>query len=150
MGRVGAIDHEVGGPVSRGGIHILDGLRQGVTGRQAPIEFHRERDDDGDTDLGRRPDDANGLRNSGQGHRGDEIGSGFGQHLDLNRVVGLGLFYRHGLAGVVTVASRTDTPADDDRADPFGFGLVSGVASERGHRVPGGLRGRIHHLVLGA
>jgi len=47
--------------------------------------------------------------------RGDHVGRGVAEHLDLRRVIRLGRFLRHRVRRLVTVPARAEAAADHDR-----------------------------------
>ena len=46
VGRMGTIDHVVGGALLVGAVHFINGLGQRLPGRQPPVGLERERDGD--------------------------------------------------------------------------------------------------------
>ena len=111
MRRVSAVHHEIrGGSVSLR-IDLFDRTRHRLTRRQQTGRLNREGDRDRHGSGGRCPHDADGLLDVGDRQRGDLIGRRRRERPDLDAAIPLRLVSRHDLAGVVTVATRTDATA---------------------------------------
>ena len=115
VGRVGAVDHVVGGVAAGGRVDGGDGVAEPVAGGQGAVGLHGEGDDDGHAGVAGGEGDADGFGRVGHGDGGDEVGLGGGERLRLQGVVGAGLLDRHQLLGLVAVTARTDAAADDHR-----------------------------------
>ena len=115
VGRVGAVDHVVGGEAAGGGVDGGDGLAQRLAGGQAPVGLHRERDDHRHGGVPGGRGDADRLLDVGHRDRRDQIGLGGGERAHLGGVVVAGLLGAHPLAGLVAVAPGPDAAADHDR-----------------------------------
>jgi hypothetical protein len=87
----------------------------GLARGQVAVGLHGERDHRGHARGPGRLDDADRLSRVVHRDRGDQIGLGAGEGLDLRGVVGAGRFDLHQLARLVPVTARTDAPADHHR-----------------------------------
>jgi hypothetical protein len=122
VGGMGAVDHVVGWwPVGL----LVDGrddIAEWLAGRQVPVGFDREGDDGRDVELCGGVGDAEGLFEVVHGDGGDQVGSGVAAGQDLGTMIGGGGGYGHEREGLITVAARPETTADDHgTAWPFEF-----------------------------
>ena len=109
-----AVHHEVARRRTGGGVdrdHRLG--ERGAVGQNA-VGLDRERDHDRRVARLGGADDTDRLGRVRQGERGDEVGAGVGERLDLRTVIGLGGVGIHGSEIGVRVTARADAPADDD------------------------------------
>ena len=103
------------GARARLGVDLLDRLREGLTGREAPVGLDGERHGDGEAMLRRRPDDADRLLHVGDRERGHDVHGCVGKHTQLPRVVRLRLVGGHPALGVVGITLRADRRAEHYR-----------------------------------
>ena len=128
--RVRAVDHEVGGCVVRLRIDLLDRIAQGLAARQAAVGLDRERDGDGYSGCRCRLDRPRSLLGIGHRQHAHQVGAARGECLDLTGVVPLGHRRRHAIRGLVSVTTRTDRAADENRR-----GAVAAQLVDQSHRV---------------
>jgi hypothetical protein len=114
LGRVSAVDREVGRRSTGDVVDALDGLAQAGTVRQHTIGFDRERDRDRDLGLVRSEHDTDSLVRVGHRHGVDHVRIGPREGLDLFGVVVAGLLRIHPRGAVIAVAAWSDAPAHDD------------------------------------
>lgn len=101
MGRVRAVDHEIGRTVTGCRIHRGHCRAKFITDGQLSVRFDHKRDRNRNTRLLCRPANADGFRHIVHHQGGDQIGRGIGQNADLLSVIGFGLGLSHQCARVV-------------------------------------------------
>ena len=144
--RVGTVDHVVGrrdSPASgRIGIDGVDRRAQRFPARQRAVGLEREGDRRGPARTCRGARDADPFGARRHRDRGDHVGAGVDERVDLRLVDALRVVERHRRARDVAVAARPDAAAHDDRPGyprgMFGFELLhegDRIAVELAHRV---------------
>ena len=124
VGRVGAVDHEVGGSAAGLAVDLLDRLAERLAVGQPAVGLDRERDRDRHPGGLRRARDPDRLLGVGHRHRGDHVGRGLGEGADLGRVVSCASSADISDSRLVAVAARPDDRVDHDRRlGALGLGL---------------------------
>jgi hypothetical protein len=111
MGRVGAVDPEVGSGTTGGVIDSLDGLPEPRSVRECAVGLHGERDGDRDPGLLGREHDADGLVRVGDRHRVHHVGLGGREGLHLLGVIVARRLRLHPCGAVIAVPARADAAA---------------------------------------
>src|SRR5919199_6614637 len=143
VARMGTVDHEVGG-VARGGVVNLHYcVSQGLARREPPVGLDCEGEDHGHVHLLGGSRYADCLFSVVHGDGGHQVGRGACERLDLHAMVVLGFLVGHSVVHYISVAARTDTPADDDWCSG-GFVVASDLLYQAN-----GLRVRFCQTVFG-
>ena len=133
VGRMRAVDHEVGGRRPGLGVDLLDRRAQWLPAREPAVDLDRERDRRRQPGRLRRPRDADGLVGVRHRDRADHVGGGARERADLLGVVGLGLLGSHRLTHHVAVPRGPMTPSST--AGTSGFKVRSSSISATARRL---------------